>query len=166
MNKNSENINKDVIIVDIDGTLSLMEGIRGPYDYDKVHLDKPNKPIIKLIKILSTSKYTNIKIFIFSGRMNKKLKKPIKINGINCFDTIQLTISWINEHLGRGFWDNIFLREDLDFRCDRIIKKEMYEEHIKDKYNVLYVIDDRERVVNMWRDDLGLTTLQVAKGDF
>ena len=32
-------------------------------------------------------------------------------------------------------------------------------------YNVKFVLDDRNRVVEMWRS-LGLTCLQVADGDF
>ena len=36
---------------------------------------------------------------------------------------------------------------------------------IKDKYQVDYVLDDRNQVVEMWRS-LGLTCLQVADGDF
>lgn len=39
-----------------------------------------------------------------------------------------------------------------DTRCDTIVKREIYEEHIKDKYNVLFVIDDRVKVVDMWRE--------------
>ena len=57
------------------------------------------------------------------------------------------------------------MRKNNDFRGDEIIKKEIYIEKIKDKYNILFVLDDRQKVVNMWRD-LNLTCLQVANGDF
>ena len=33
------------------------------------------------------------------------------------------------------------------------------------KYNVHFVLDDRQQVVDMWRS-LGLTVFQVAEGDF
>jgi len=52
-----------------------------------------------------------------------------------------------------------------DYRDDRIIKEEIYREKIAPVYNALFVLDDRDRVVAMWRD-LGLTCLQVANGDF
>ena len=52
-----------------------------------------------------------------------------------------------------------------DHRSDFIIKQEIYEREFKGKYNVLYVLDDRNQTVNMWRA-LGLTCLQVAAGDF
>lgn len=48
---------------------------------------------------------------------------------------------------------------------DSVIKRRLYEEHIKGTYNVAYVIDDRNQVVEMWRS-LGLRCLQVANGDF
>ena len=44
-------------------------------------------------------------------------------------------------------------------QLDKSIKK------VKDKFNILAVFDDRDRVVDMWRS-LGLTCLQVAYGKF
>jgi hypothetical protein len=37
--------------------------------------------------------------------------------------------------------------------------------HIRPNYDVKYVIDDRDQVVDMWRS-LGLRVLQVAPGNF
>ena len=56
------------------------------------------------------------------------------------------------------------MRQNKDYRKDSIIKKERYDT-IKDTHDVLWVIDDRQQVVDMWRD-LGLTVFQVAPGDF
>ncbi|NBU34805.1 hypothetical protein EBS40_09370 [bacterium] len=52
-----------------------------------------------------------------------------------------------------------------DDRDDRIVKKEIFDAWIKDRYNVKFVLDDRNRVVEMWRS-LGLKVLQVGEGDF
>jgi hypothetical protein len=41
----------------------------------------------------------------------------------------------------------------------------IYENLIKPEYNVLCTIDDRQRVVDMWRS-IGLTCLQVDYGNF
>jgi len=38
--------------------------------------------------------------------------------------------------------------------------------HIKGKYTIRFVIDDRDRVVQMWRRELGLPCFQVNYGDF
>ena len=50
-------------------------------------------------------------------------------------------------------------------RQDAVVKREMFDAHIRDRYRVPYVIDDRNQVVNMWLSP-GLTVLQVADGDF
>jgi hypothetical protein len=57
------------------------------------------------------------------------------------------------------------MRKSGDYRKDYEVKKEIYETYIKDKFNVLCVLDDRQSVVDMWRS-LGLTCLQVNYGDF
>jgi len=43
--------------------------------------------------------------------------------------------------------------------------KEIFDNHIAPKYNISYVLDDRDRVVDMWRS-LGLTCFQVDWGNF
>ena len=48
---------------------------------------------------------------------------------------------------------------------DTIIKRNIYEDMIKPRVNVRCVLDDRDRVVKMWREQ-GLKVLQVAEGDF
>ena len=46
-----------------------------------------------------------------------------------------------------------------------IVKKEMYFEFVHPYFNVDMVFDDRNQVVNLWRD-LGFTCFQVNDGDF
>lgn len=60
---------------------------------------------------------------------------------------------------------SLFMRKAGDHRKDSIVKKEIYETYIKDKYDVLFCIDDRTQVVEAWRA-LGLTCLQCAPGNF
>ncbi len=62
-------------------------------------------------------------------------------------------------------YDQIFFRPKKDNRNDSIIKKEIYDNEIKDLYDVTFAIDDRQRIVDMWRS-IGITCLQCAKGDF
>jgi hypothetical protein len=50
-------------------------------------------------------------------------------------------------------------------RKDAIMKEELYRQHIEGKYNIKFVLDDRQQVVDMWRG-LGLTVFQVDEGDF
>jgi hypothetical protein len=58
------------------------------------------------------------------------------------------------------------MRVDQDFRKDAIIKKELFMNNVHNKFFVEFILDDRKQVVDMWRNDLGLTVFQVAEGDF
>jgi hypothetical protein len=57
------------------------------------------------------------------------------------------------------------MREAGDKRADDIVKAEIFFRDIAPRWNVKAAIDDRNRVVAMWRS-LGLLCLQVAEGDF
>jgi len=57
------------------------------------------------------------------------------------------------------------MRPTGDNRKDAIVKREIFDREIRDRYRILFVLDDRNQVVDMWRE-LGLTCLQVAPGDF
>ena len=64
-------------------------------------------------------------------------------------------------------WQHLlYMRESGDYRKDSIVKKELFINNVQSKWNVLFVLDDRQQVVDMWRDECGLTCFQVAKGDF
>ena len=52
----------------------------------------------------------------------------------------------------------------MNFVSDEILKKDMLDKHV-DINDVFLVVDDRNKVVDMWRS-LGLTVFQVADGDF
>lgn len=58
------------------------------------------------------------------------------------------------------------MRTTGDARKDSIVKKELFEAHVKQHYFIKFVLDDRNQVVDLWRLDLGLTCLQVNYGDF
>lgn len=132
------------IIVDIDGTLAL-KGHRSPFDWMRVGEDSVNEPIKWLVRSFKP----NVAIIIFSGRDSI------------CRD---ITEKWLGEN---GIpWNALYMRPEGDMRKDSIVKKELYDQYVKDNYEVIFVLDDRNQVVDMWRNELGLTCLQVAKGDF
>ncbi len=135
---------KWAIICDIDGTLAKMHN-RSPYEWSKVGEDHVNHPIKDIINTYSGNRF---EIIVVSGR-----------DGICAFETQQ----WLDNN--SICYDKIHMRPVGNQEKDSIIKERIYSEHIKDKYNVLFVLDDRNQVVDMWRS-LGLTCLQVAPGDF
>jgi hypothetical protein len=57
------------------------------------------------------------------------------------------------------------MRPAGDMRKDAIVKRELFDRHVRDRYDVTCILDDRSQVVDMWRS-LGLTCLQVAPGEF
>jgi predicted kinase len=133
------------IICDIDGTLALF-GDKNPYDRDFEN-DQVNKSVVNILQIYHLHDIT-VKIILVSGRQEKSRT---------------VTEDWL---LTNGIpHDILFMRKTDDVRKDNIIKSEIYEAEIKNKYNVLFVLDDRNQVVEFWRS-LGLTCLQVAEGDF
>ena len=58
------------------------------------------------------------------------------------------------------------MREEGDFRKDSIVKEEFYNDVIRDKYFVKYILDDRDQVVEMWRKKLNLPCFQINYGPF
>lgn len=145
----------DCIILDIDWTLAHMNGKRTPYEYSKVHLDDANKHLIGIIDRIRYSwcwghwcEHSEVKTIVVSGRKDE------------CFMETNI---WLRENKIRH--SDLYMRKSWDNREDSIVKQEIYDAHIKGKYNVLAVFDDRNRVVDMWRRNW-LLTLQVWYGDF
>ena len=146
----------DCIIVDIDGTLAHMNG-RSPYDYTQVHTDTVDPIVAEMVR-----KYRSADI------MDEKPLYVVIVSGRD--DTCkEATEQWLaNNHIP---YDELFMRdhtlidEDGKKLDDTVIKRDIYEKWIKNRYNVKFVLDDRNRVVDMWRS-LGLKVLQVGEGDF
>ena len=145
------------IIVDIDGTLALING-RNPYDDALIHTDKPNTPLVNIVKrfknfytidnFFNPAESLN-RIIIISGRMDKCRPQ---------------TVEWLlNNNIQ---YDALFMRKTDDYRQDSIVKKEIYEKYIKNSYNIEAWFDDRDQVVKMIREELGLLCLQVYYGNF
>ena len=133
------------VICDIDGTLAWMQN-RSPYDYTKVKNDSYDDRLIELLTNLDNQ---GIQLIIVSGREAND----------QCTED---TINWLK----KKFDDFIFYqRKQCDYRPDEIIKEEIYHNCIEGQYDVICVFDDRNKVVNMWRN-LGLLCCQVNDGNF
>ena len=63
---------------------------------------------------------------------------------------------------GRRIHNGLFMRGANDSREDSMVKKDMYEKYFKN-LPILSVIDDRPRVIRMWRE-LGLNVTDVGNG--
>jgi len=131
---------EEAIIVDVDGTLAHMCN-RNPYDASKAMGDTIDDAVSNIVGMAYDNGY---RVIILTGRSEEHkdiTEKWLKDNGVN--------------------YDEIYTRADNDNRPDYIVKKELFDNNIRNKYNVKYVIDDRPSVCRMWRL-LGLKVLQVG----
>jgi predicted kinase len=134
-----------VVLVDIDGTVALMNG-RGPYDWGRVGEDSPNPAVIAAVRAMHAA--GNAIVFC-SGRDEVCRAE---------------TEAWLELFVGVPY-EGLFMRPEGDSRKDSIVKREIFDSEIAHRWRVIGVFDDRQQVVRMWRA-LGLTVFQVAEGDF
>jgi|SRR5688500_3564166 len=134
------------IIVDVDGTVADCTSVRSPYDETKYHLDKPKRDVIDMVRYHAYN--LDHRVIFVSGRHK---------------DGYKVTEEWLFEHVKVPI-EGLFMRYERGTE-DSVIKANLFNQHIRGKYNIVCVYDDRNRVVDMWRS-LGLLCCQVAKGDF
>ena len=152
-------MNKNTVIFDLDGTLAnidkrkeLATKSNGKLDWDvfydstNIKLDVPNESVVKLAQMFAENGFN---IVIFSGRTDK---------------TKYSTRSWLTHN--RVPFQKLVMRDSKinHYIPDEILKKDMLDKYA-DIDDVFLVVDDRNKVVDMWRS-LGLTVFQVAEGDF
>ena len=138
-----KNGKKDAIVVDVDGTVADMVGVRSPFEWDKVGEDKPHQYVIDIV---NAARYDGLDIIFLSGRDGCCMEETHK---------------WLTKYTQvDDFY--LFMRSVGDMRKDTIIKKELFKKYIDNNFNVLYAIDDRYCVARMWQYELGLKVLQVG----
>ncbi len=133
-------------LVDVDGTLAIRSS-RAPFDWSEAGSDLPNHPVVTVVRALSASS-SKTAIILVTGREEK-------IRG--------LTEEWLERHSIP--YHLLLMRKNGDYRRDEIVKSEIYRQEIAPRFSVEGVIDDRNRVVSMWRS-LGLVCFQVADADY
>ena len=162
---------KDIIVCDLDGTLcnidhrlhfvQVAEGAprvansgsitypRKDWDsfFNGVPNDTVNEPVLEVLDRFKSAQQI-YEIVFCSGRPERCRAD---------------TVEWLEAYVGYGHYE-LYMRQDGDFRSDDIVKQEILDKHI-DKERVLFALDDRNQVVDMWRRN-GLTCFQVAEGDF
>lgn len=142
----------EAVLVDLDGTVALNTGGRSFFDYTRVGEDTVNEPIADLVSMLDAD---GIQIVFMSGRDSRCRAETIqwlKDNGLIPGDDPDYQL-------------RLFMRAEGDNRQDALVKLELFDRHIRDHYDVQFVLDDRDQVVKAWRS-IGLTALQVADGNF
>lgn len=147
---------KDTIVIDLDGTLSncdhrrhLVQGKKRDYEafHAKIGEDPVNEWCAMLMERMSVDpecEGSGYKIIIVSAR-------PWSA-------TVETRRWLLKNHV---VYDSLFLlRTDGDSTPDQDLKREWLHSYGKDR--ILFVVDDRSRVVKMWREE-GLVCLQCDK---
>ena len=151
---------KKTVIFDLDGTLAdidtrraLSLDMNGKMDWDvffhrdNIKLDVPNTPVIKMAQMLDSQGFN---IVILSGRSKA---------------TYRTTRQWLIQN--DVPFDDLHMRptsDDWHFMKDSTLKQ-IWLDSVVNKDDVFAVFDDRQQVVDMWRDN-GLQVYQVADGYF
>ena len=170
-------VNKgNTVIFDLDGTLANIDVRRdkstkpnGKLDWDKfaaptsiMDWDTPNVPVVKMAQMFHDNGF---KVVIFSGRNDRSFastKDWLRIHNVP-FDLLVMR----PDKFKSDSWPIAFgnpATSDMRFMPDEILKKKMLDTFV-DIDDVFLVVDDRDKVVKMWREE-GLTCFQVAEGDF
>lgn len=144
-----------VVLFDMDGTLADIRHRRtfldqSPADWKAFNAamgdDTPNVPIVSLYTSLWDS--GSYELIIVTGR-NERYRK-----------LTEQWLSWNEIPFGR-----MLMRADDDSRADHIIKEEILDQLLGEGKTILFTVDDRQQVVDMWRRR-GITCLQCDVGDF
>lgn len=142
------------ILFDIDGTLADLEHRlrfvrQTPKDWHAFHSalleDEPHEWCLELLRLHQNNGY---KILLMTGRGEEYR---------------DLSLDWFKKYDIQ--YDELLMRPKGDQRHDWEIKKELYEEYVAPRYQVSFVVEDRQSVVDMWRK-IGVICLQCAPGDF
>lgn len=145
---------RDIVIVDIDGTIAkvgdrLKYLHQEPKDWNSFyeHCDE-DEPIEDIIRVVKDLYFCGYNIVFCTGRRESVRNK---------------TIEWIKKCLNFnpcGY--RLLMRKNNDWRHDTEVKPQMLDFPAS---KVLFVLEDRNSMVKKWRE-LGYTCLQVNDGDF
>jgi hypothetical protein len=139
---------RDTVVVDLDGTLAnidhrthLVKKEKPEWDafYAACDKDTPNDWCVNLINALLVDTY---RVVIVSARRR---------------DTMDKTQRWLKEVFPLRLPGLVLLRKDNDHSEDTELKREWLRTYGREK--ILFVVDDRQKVVDMWRSE-GLVCLQ------
>lgn len=137
------------IIVDIDGTLAHSTG-RDWWDFERVGEDRVDRGV----RFITTKLFPHVRIFLVTGRddtCREQTEKWLLDNTIS-YDHLLMRDPSLKDGHGNKL-------------ADHIVKEDIYRCAIEPRCDVLFVLDDRDSVVDMWRR-IGLPCYQVAPGAF
>jgi len=134
------------VICDLDGTLADTSR-RDPYDASKCYDDKVRYHVADIIDSFLVRGFH---IVFVSGRSDKYRQQTEKW----LQDKLHIMPQVKTNAFACGY--HLYMRKDGDQRRDSIVKREIFDNHIRGKFNVTMVIDDRFQVCHETWAALGL----------
>jgi phosphoglycolate phosphatase-like HAD superfamily hydrolase len=137
---------QDAVIVDVDGTLCDVHGIRRLIDsngFDAFHYASVNCPVHQWVVDKVRDYHRNgVAVLVVTGRSEK----------------FRRLTSWYLAHNripSTGLW----MRRNGDYRKDFVIKEEILRA-LRCKYNIIEAIDDNPAVIDLWeREGIPVTVV-------
>ena len=153
-----ESMKKELIaIIDIDGTLADSSG--------RAHFIEKKRRTKKDWIIWEQHTYEDKVI-----ESVKALCYAIKAYGARivfitarCETCRKATLAWFKANLPELADSEFVMRKKKDKRPDTIVKKELYESWIKPNYDILFAVDDKQSIADLYRK-MGICVLHVGEG--
>lgn len=154
---------KNIVIVDIDGTISKIgERLKylqqEPRDWDSFYNDCfDDTPIPEMVELVSNlinahcGDHSIYEVVFCTGRREKSREKTTK---------------WFAKICKWSFVEcRLLMRKDGDLRSDTVVKPELVHKAGIKFEEIAFVLEDRAKMAKAWRS-LGVRCLQVDEGEF
>lgn len=153
-----------IIVVDLDGTVcdtAHRNHLAQAKDWDAFHAaakdDRPRADVAFFLSVLARRSVLDEILLVACTGRNERYR--------------QTTLEWLIKH-DLAVFDTILMRPDGDRRLDVEVKPAMLAEFVEglevpgcEMPTVAFILEDRDRVVEAWRN-LGYATWQVAPGGY
>jgi hypothetical protein len=139
------------IICDLDGTLANIDHRRKYVekkqgrDWKKFFLEMSFDTANQWCKMLLEQMSLRFDVIICTGRPEQFRRE---------------TEDWLN--VNQIPYKKLLMRPNEDNRPDDELKSDLYEKYLEPLYQIIFVVEDRQSAVDMWRKK-GLTCLQCSK---
>lgn len=146
-----EDISKEIIVCDIDGTIANIDHrlhwVQGETKDWKSFFAEMDKDTVRedVKAMLKEYEHAGHDILFVSARPE---------------DYREQTEKWLMDNLGYNF---VLMRGKGDKRPDTMVKADIYRKYLQ-HYPIKAVIDDRPSVIRMWQEEFGLNVIDVGKG--
>lgn len=149
-------MSKNIIVVDIDGTiakvrdrLKYLQQEKKDWDAFYEHCDE-DEPIDEMCQLVADLFVLGRDIVFCTGRRESVREK---------------TRNWLTQNVISTYDDELLMRKNGDWRHDTEVKPELLQKAGITPDDVYFILEDRDSMVAKWRE-LGYRCLQVANGEF